>query len=207
MQTLVAPPQLLVYEPMNRTIRPLVAADRSGVFRILENAGNFTPEEVATALELIDEWLELGEHSGYLTYVLETQSEESTEVLGYVCFGPTPLTESTYDLYWIAVDKSKHRGGVGKKLMKFTEEEIARRGGRLLLIETSSQETYGGTIQFYERTGYELVGKIKEYYKPGDDKLIFVKRLQAPVAATASEAERRSGAAQISAPDSAVGVD
>ena len=177
MQTLVAPPQLLVYEPMNRTIRPLVAADRSGVFRILENAGNFTPEEVATALELIDEWLELGEHSGYLTYVLEAPNEDGSEVLGYVSFGPTPLTESTYDLYWIAVDKSKHRGGVGKRLMKFTEEEVARRGGRLLLIETSSQETYGGTIQFYERTGYELVGKIKEYYKPGDDKLIFVKRL------------------------------
>ena len=160
----------------NRVIRPLVAADRGGVFRILENAGNFTPEEVATALELIDEWLELGEHSGYLTYVLESQGEESAEVLGYVSFGPTPLTESTYDLYWIAVDKSKHRGGVGKKLLKFTEDEIVRRGGQMLLIETSSQETYGGTIQFYERTGYELVGKIKEYYKPGDDKLIFAKR-------------------------------
>ncbi|MFL5603714.1 MAG: GNAT family N-acetyltransferase, partial [Gemmatimonadaceae bacterium] len=160
-------------------IRPLVAADRSGVFRILESAGNFTPEEVATALELIDEWLELGEHSGYLTYVLESQSEGLSEVLGYVCFGPTPLTEATYDLYWIAVDKSKHRGGVGKRLMKFTEEEIARRGGRMLLVETSSQETYGGTIQFYEKTGYELVGKILEYYKPGDDKLIFAKRLPA----------------------------
>ena len=177
MQTLVAPPQLLAYEPMNRTIRPLVAADRSGVFRILENAGNFTPEEVATALELIDEWLELGEHSGYLTYVLEAQTEDGSEVLGYVSFGPTPLTESTYDLYWIAVDKSKHRGGVGKRLMKFTEEETLRRGGKMLLIETSSQETYGGTIQFYERAGYELVGKIPEYYKPGDDKLVFAKKL------------------------------
>src|SRR6476620_3343882 len=162
------------------SIRPMVAADRGGVFRILENAGNFTPEEVATALELIDEWLDLGEHSGYLTYVLESQGEEPKEVLGYVTFGPTPLTEATYDLYLIAVDKSKHRGGVGKRLMKFTEEEISRRGGKLLLIETSSQETYGGTIQFYERTGYELVGKIPEYYKPGDDKLIFVKRLAAP---------------------------
>ena len=50
----------------------------------------------------------------------------------------------------------------------------------MLLIETSSQETYGGTIQFYERTGYELVGKIPEYYKPGDDKLIFAKRLASP---------------------------
>ena len=169
----------------------MAAADRSGVFRILENAGNFTPEEVATALELIDEWLELGEHSGYLTYVLETLDENASEVLGYVSFGPTPLTESTYDIYWIAVDKSKHRGGVGKRLMKFTEEEIARRGGKLLLIETSSQETYGGTIQFYERTGYELVGKIPEYYKPGDDKLIFAKKLAVPVLQIPSEPERR----------------
>ncbi|MFL5504402.1 MAG: GNAT family N-acetyltransferase [Gemmatimonadaceae bacterium] len=182
-------------------IRPLVAADRSGVFRILENAGNFTPEEVATALELIDEWLELGEHSGYLTYVLESQSEGVSEVLGYVCFGPTPLTEATYDLYWIAVDKSKHRGGVGKRLMKFTEEEIARRGGRMLLVETSSQETYGGTIQFYEKTGYELVGKIKEYYKPGDDKLIFVKKLPAAVEATVGEAERMPAVVRVEAPD------
>lgn len=185
----------------NRVIRPLVAADRSGVFRILENAGNFTPEEVGTALELIDEWLELGEHSGYLTYVLESQGEEGSEMLGYVCFGPTPLTESTYDLYWIAVDKSKHRGGVGKRLLKFAEEEIARRGGQMLLVETSSQETYGGTVQFYEKTGYVLVGKIKEYYKPGDDKLIFVKKLPVPPPAVVTEVERPSTAQRVETPD------
>jgi len=196
MPTLAAPPQLIVFEPMNRIIRPLVAGDRSGVFRILENAGNFTPAEVGIALELIDEWLELGEHSGYLTYVLEARDSEKSEVLGYVCFGPTPLTESTFDLYWIAVDKSKHRGGVGKRLLKFSEEEVVRRGGKMLLIETSSQETYGGTIQFYERTGYELVGKIPEYYKPGDDKLIFAKRLvqSVPDDRVTSEDETVSGA-------------
>jgi ribosomal protein S18 acetylase RimI-like enzyme len=164
---------------MNRTIRPLLAPDRKDVLRILDNAGNFTADEVATARELIDEWLEQGSQSGYLTYVLE---EDSLGVLGYVCFGPTPLTESTYDLYWIVVDKSKHRGGVGKRLLKFVEEEVERRGGRLLLIETSSQETYGGTIQFYERTGYALVGKVADYYKAGDDKLIFAKRLLIPEA-------------------------
>ena len=183
----------------------MVAADRSGVFRILEATGNFTPEEVATALELIDEWLELGEHSGYLTYVMESQSEENSEVLGYVCFGPTPLTESTYDLYWIAVDKSKHRAGVGKRLLKFAEEEIVRRGGKMLLVETSSQETYGGTIQFYEKTGYVLVGKIKEYYKPGDDKMIFIKKLTQGIlpdrAPTGSEVERPPTVVQVEAPD------
>jgi len=164
--------------PSNRVIRPLAAADRDGVYRILEGAGNFTSDEIAIALELVDEWITLGEESGYLTYILESPTD-GAGVLGYVCFGPTPLTEWTYDLYWIAVDKSKHRGGVGKRLIKFAEEEVERRGGRLLLIETSSQETYGGTIQFYERTGYELVGKIADYYKAGDDKLIFAKRLQA----------------------------
>jgi len=184
----------------NRIIRPMVAADRSGVFRILENAGNFTPEEVGTALELIDEWLGLGERSGYLTYVLESITEGESEVYGYVCFGPTPLTESTFDLYWIAVDKSKHRGGVGKRLLKFAEDEIARRGGQLLLVETSSQETYGGTIQFYEKTGYELVGKIKDYYKIGDDKLIFLKKLSAPAPAVVKEAERVP-AVRVEAPD------
>jgi hypothetical protein len=82
MPVLVAPPQLVLFESMNRTIRPLVAADRSGVLRILQNAGNFTAGEVAIALELIDEWLELGEHSGYLSYVLEARDGGSSEVLG-----------------------------------------------------------------------------------------------------------------------------
>ena len=181
----------------------MAAADRSGVFRILENAGTFTPEEVATALELVDEWLELGEHSGYLTYVLESVTEGESEILGYVCFGPTPLTESTYDLYWIAVDKLKHRGGVGKRLLKFAEEEMVRRGGQMLLVETSSQETYGGTIQFYEKSGYDLVGKIKDYYKPNDDKLIFAKRLPVDVAAAITESElgRAPSVVRVEAPD------
>ena len=181
-----------------RIIRPLRAADRDGVYRILESAGNFTFDEVSIALELIDEWLEMGEACGYYTYVMESP-EDGTGVLGYVCFGPTPLTESTYDLYWIAVDKSKHRGGVGKRLLKFAEEEIVRRGGTMLLVETSSQETYGGTIQFYERTGYELAGKIEDYYRSGDHKLIFAKKLApslpADVVARASaevEASRQS---------------
>src|SRR5678815_1120947 len=86
----------------SNVIRPLRAADRNGVFRILENAGNFTLDEVRIALELIDEWLETGEESGYLTYVMES-TDDGAGVLGYVCFGPTPLTESTYDLYWICL--------------------------------------------------------------------------------------------------------
>jgi ribosomal protein S18 acetylase RimI-like enzyme len=90
---------------------------------------------------------------------------------------------------------------VGKRLLKFTEEEIERRGGLMLLVETSSQETYGGTIQFYEKTGYELVGKIKDYYRPNDDKMIFAKRLQAPVVDTLSEVTTQPAVVKAEAPD------
>jgi ribosomal protein S18 acetylase RimI-like enzyme len=75
-------------------------------------------------------------------------------------------------------------------LLKFAEEEIVRRGGRMLLVETSSQETYGGTIQFYERTGYEVAGRIEDYYRAGDAKLIFAKRLAAPAVAMPADAAR-----------------
>lgn len=157
-------------------IRPLVASDRESVKDILAAVGNFTPDEIETAIELVDEWLAEGAGSGYLTYVLESR-DDPFPIVGYICFGEAPLTTGTYDLYWIAVDSKHHRGGFGKRLIRFAEEEIERRGGRMLLIETSSQETYGGTISFYERTGYEIAGRIKDFYKPGDDKLIFRKSI------------------------------
>ncbi len=163
---------------MTTKIRPLDRRDHDAVRVILENSGNFTADEIATAIELVDEWLELGEASGYLTYVLES-TNDPFPIIGYVCFGEAPLTTGTYDLYWIAVDIKHHRGGHGKKLIQFAEGEVERRGGRMLLIETSSQETYAATIKFYEGTGYELAARIRDFYKPGDDKLIFRKALAA----------------------------
>jgi ribosomal protein S18 acetylase RimI-like enzyme len=154
-------------------IRPLLQADRQAVQDIIVRTGHFTPIETATALELIDDWLNRGQASGYLCYV----ATSGTAVLGYCCVGPTPLTEGTYDLYWIAVDPDLQGRGIGRKLLVFAEVEVRGRGGRLLLIETSSQELYGSTVHFYERAGYDLVARIPEFYKPGDDKLIFAKRL------------------------------
>lgn len=113
------------------------------------------------------QWLEMGESSGYLTYVIEDPARRA--VAGYVCYGPTPLTASTYDLYWIAVDPGAQGGRNGRALLAFAESDIARRGGRLLLIETASHEAYAATIRFYERAGYVLMSRIPDYYRPGDD--------------------------------------
>jgi ribosomal protein S18 acetylase RimI-like enzyme len=160
-------------------VRPLGAADRAsvdGILRALRATGIFNDDEVETALELIDEWLQDGDASGYLTYVIE----DATGVRGYVCFGPTPMTAGTYDLYWIAVDPATQGRGYGRRLLAFAEAEVERRGGRLLLIETSSQVAYGATIRFYERSGYDLAARIANFYRPGDHKLVYAKEFGSP---------------------------
>ncbi|MGI8498703.1 MAG: GNAT family N-acetyltransferase [Gemmatimonadaceae bacterium] len=159
--------------PDQGVVRPLVASDRDRVESIVRAVGNFSAAEIDTALELVDEWLDLGEESGYFVFVLEADRD----VRGYVCVGPTPLTESTYDLYWIAVDANAQGAGFGQRLLTFAENEVRRRGGNLLLIETGSHDSYLATVRFYERAGYELLSRIRNYYRPGDDKLTFGKAL------------------------------
>jgi ribosomal protein S18 acetylase RimI-like enzyme len=153
--------------------RPLETRDREAVSGILDRVGNFSNQEQKIALELIDAWLSTGEASDYLCWVLHDEAG----VRGYICVGPTPLTDGTFDLYWIAVDPSAQGRGYGQALTRLAEDEARARGGRLLLIETASQDTYAPTIRFYERAGYELVSRILDFYKVGDDKLTFAKRL------------------------------
>lgn len=156
---------------MSIAILPAKADDRVEILSILRRAGNFTPSEIDVALELVDAWLTRGEASDYYVHVLR----EDEAVRGYVCFGPTPLTQGTYDLYWIAVDAESQGMGFGQTLLRFVEEQVRQRRGRLLLIETSSQESYGGTQRFYERAGYTVMARVSDFYKLGDDKVIFGK--------------------------------
>jgi len=158
-------------------IRPLSPTDRSRIHELLVASGNFNAVEIDTALELVDESLTRGQASGYFFAVLEGRKEDS-RVKGYACYGPTPLTQGVYDLYWIVVDPADQGKGFGRLLLDYVERDVIKRGGRMLLIETSSQETYGATVRFYDRSGYELVARIKNFYRIGDDKLVFSKDLK-----------------------------
>jgi ribosomal protein S18 acetylase RimI-like enzyme len=157
-------------------IRPLAPRDRARILEIVTATGNFTPVEIDVAMEVVDEALAdpAFPRGEYRAYVVE---DDQGKVAGYECHGPTPLTEGTCDLYWIAVDPACQGAGFGRVLLAFAEHDVRETGGRLLLIETSSQETYGATIRFYEKSGYPLVARIKGFYRPGDDKLIFAKEL------------------------------
>jgi ribosomal protein S18 acetylase RimI-like enzyme len=159
-------------------IRQLEPRDRTRILEIVTATGNFTPVEIATAMEVVDEALAdpAAPRGDYRVYVA---LDAGGAVAGYECHGPTPLTEGTYDLYWIAVDPAYQGGGFGRALLAFAESDVRATAGRLLLIETSSQESYGDTIRFYEKSGYPLAARIRGFYRPGDDKLIFAKELGA----------------------------
>jgi ribosomal protein S18 acetylase RimI-like enzyme len=157
-------------------IRPVIPADRSRIQQIVAATGNFSDEEIDTAMELIDEALAVGEDSGYIAVVAGI-TDPAAEVEGYACYGPTPLTEGVFDLYWIAVDPKGQGRGVGRRLLEYVENDIRSRGGRMLLIETSSRDRYAPTVAFYRHTNYELAARIRNFYRIGDDKLIFSKEL------------------------------
>lgn len=152
-------------------IRKMVSGDRGKIHMILVDTGFFTTAEIDVAMELVDSFLTTPAQKDYIVYV----AEEQERICGYMCFGPTPVAEGTYDLYWIAVDPAAQNQGIGKKLLGFMEYEITRQQGRLILIETSSQEKYKATQAFYLRSGYHLAAQIKDFYKPGDDRMIYTK--------------------------------
>ncbi len=155
-------------------IRDLVADDREAVERINRNVGNFNPAEVACSLELVDIYLN---DPSQLDYRFVVAQGDEGEVCGYACWGPTPMTRGTYDLYWIATDPGVQGKGAGRALMQYVENKVQEEGGRLLILETSSKESYVKTVGFYRRLGYEEASRIRDFYDVGDDKLIFTKRL------------------------------
>ncbi len=142
--------------------------------KILRNTPEFKPSEVVVAEEVIDSYLRDAEGSGYYTLVAETGST----IVGYICYGPTPLTDGTWDLYWQAVTQEKQGQGIGSALTEAAEGEIRKAQGRLAIIETSSTAAYERTRRFHIGHGYEVIGCIPDFYAPGDDKLILQKRLR-----------------------------
>jgi ribosomal protein S18 acetylase RimI-like enzyme len=148
--------------------------DRQTVLTFLAQTGFFRPDEMDIAREVLDDALAAGPKGHYQSFV----ACMGKEVVGWVCFGPTPCTIGSFDIYWIGVACPWQGRGVGRALMDFAEQAISQRGGRLSVIETSSREKYLPTRRFYEALGYTEAAQIPEFYGPEDHKVIFTKALR-----------------------------
>ncbi|MEK9659481.1 MAG: GNAT family N-acetyltransferase [Chloroflexota bacterium] len=158
---------------MSTDIRPMAPANKATLVGITARTGYFSEEEVATADEVLTECACKGDASGYFTQV----AWEDGEPVGYVTYGPVPLTAASYDIYWIAVDPTRQGRGTGKALMVAAQAAIWAAGGRLMLAETSSRDQYAPTHRFYRSAGFEVLSRIDDFYDEGDALLVFGKRL------------------------------
>ena len=155
-------------------VRPFVKEDIQPLKVILEATGAFRHEEIEVALELMHI---IVEEPGQQDYLMFTSLDDNKVVQGYYCVGPTPMTETSYDLYWIAVDPGKYGTGVSRELMAHCVELVASRGGKKIIAETSSQSSYGRTHRFYAKHEFREEARIADYYSPGDDLIIYTKQL------------------------------
>lgn len=155
-------------------VRSVTPRDKDAVYRLIEQRGTFNDKEIQVAMELVEEALNHPEKGDYHVFCA---LDHSDRLVGYVCFGPVPMTDGCYDLYWIAVDEEFSRKGVGGRLLQRMEEFAIRKNARRIYVETSSTASYNAARTFYARHGYGIVSVLEDFYRKGDDKIILMKEL------------------------------
>lgn len=165
-------------------LRDLTSADAGRILDITRATGVFREEELAIADEVFHDAVAPTGPSGGLGAGPELQlrpyyalgAEMGGELAGWICWGKTPCTEGTWDLYWLAVDPAAYRGGIASALVTEMERRLAG-VARLISVDTSGRPDYGPTRAFYLSRGYRDVARVPDFYAPGDDQVIFTKAL------------------------------
>lgn len=154
-------------------IRPTQPEDADSLLRLAGAEPLFSKEEAETVAELLEAYLEQDDHGGYCFL----SALDEGRLVGFACYGPTPLTQGTFDVYWIAVGKAAKGRGVGRELMARVEAEVRAAGGRMIVLDTSGRPEYAPTRAFYLRLGYTPSATLPDFYAPGDDLIIFTRSL------------------------------
>ncbi len=152
-------------------LRHLSASDRGRIEEITRAVGLFREDEVPVALEVFDEAVRSS--SPDAPYVA-LGADIDGRLAAWICWGPTPCTLGTYDLYWMAVDPSVQGAGIGTALITEMERRLSAHA-RLIVVETAGRPDYAATRRFYEARGYQATAMIPDFYAPGDDQVVFVK--------------------------------
>jgi ribosomal protein S18 acetylase RimI-like enzyme len=155
-------------------VGPLQPSHRQRIEEIVRSTGVFSDEEIRVALQLFD--TDIGHRTPDAAYEF-VGAFEGDQLVGYVCFGATPSTDRTFDLYWIAVHPDSQRAGVGGVLMSELERMLRDRRARLVVVETSSRDDYSATRRFYQKRGFQETARLRDFYAPGDDRIVLTKRV------------------------------
>ena len=152
----------------------LKKSDKKKIKDLLWSTGFFYDYEIKVAIDIVELVLRKGENSSGYHFII---AEYENKMLGFSCFGAAPCTLASYDIYWFAVQKDSMNRGLGGKILSHTEAIISGKGGANIWVETSSRTTYSPTRAFYRKKGYVIQAELPDFYGPGDNKVIFLKKV------------------------------
>jgi ribosomal protein S18 acetylase RimI-like enzyme len=155
------------------TIRQLVPKDCPDLLELTRETDAFRPEEIEVAAEVLRDALKSASADDYQVLVAEVDGSSA----GWSCHGRVPMTDATFDLYWIVVAPRAQRLGVGRALIAEVQRRVQSEKGRWLLAETSSTKPYAAAREFYRRCDFRQLSEIDDFYRRGDGRVIFGLRL------------------------------
>jgi ribosomal protein S18 acetylase RimI-like enzyme len=161
---------------MGTTIRPATPADVETIKRIGVDAGMFGPDEVGFFDDMLAVFFDGSSPDDHWLVV------DDGTVIAAAYFAREPFADRMWNLFFIAVDPARHGHGIGGMLLADIEEQLRGRGAsdaRVLIVETSSTDRYARTSDFYRAHGYDEEARIRQFYGPDDDKIVFWKSLVA----------------------------
>jgi GNAT superfamily N-acetyltransferase len=154
-------------------IRPILPAETPALVAMARGTEAFKPIEIEALQEVLDDYHAHNAANGHRAVA----KDDDGKVVGFVYFAAAAMTDRTWSLWWIVVDRRSQAKGVGGELLRYVEQSVRAAAGRHLLIETSSLPKYELTRQFYLKHGYSQIAAVTDYYAEGDDMLFFRKRM------------------------------
>lgn len=156
------------------SIRPIENKDRPQLLSLVRLQKNFNAQEVEVAIEVIDDTLNPDKND---YRILVAVADDGEKVVGFICYGEIPMTDRRFDLYWVAVDPISGRQGIGRQLLAQMEAELCAEGPARVYVDTSSTPGYDSARGFYEKNGYRAACVFHDFYRDGDDKVVYLKEL------------------------------
>src|SRR3954470_16965310 len=160
---------------MDSPIRPIVPEETPTLIEMARGTSAFKRIEIQALQEVLDDYHHHNAALGHRAVAFERDGK----TVGFAYFAEAAMTDRTWSLWWIVVDRRSQAAGVGSKMLQYAEEAVRAAAGRQLLIETSSLLKYELTRRFYLKHGYQQVAMVPNYYAHGDDMLFFAKSLDA----------------------------
>lgn len=157
-------------------VRPAAHGDVVPINALAVDNGMFAPDDMAGFDEMLRGYLDgsLDQHRWIVA------GDEAGRVAGAAYYAPEPFADRVWNLYFLAVQPRLHHSGIGTTLVAHIEQSLHNAGeqvARVLIVETSSTDDYEAARRFYGRAGFDLEARVREFYGPGDDKIVFWKSL------------------------------